>query len=187
MLSSTEHPSYCRDPFLPVKARALFLCCLVLVMSAMVQGCGGYNLAADEPSILGSPQTTIHIREVETPSLYPGLSALIRATLRDEITNRNLATWRDHGTTDYSIKVIVDKMTFAGSATGRDKANRLFNASVTLKLALYDEHTNTVIWDSGLVAVNESYRDLSGSEEQAMEGAVQKAIQYIVDRMRYTF
>ncbi|ABB39237.1 putative lipoprotein [Oleidesulfovibrio alaskensis G20] len=167
--------------------RTAVLCAVLACVLFALQGCGGYRLAADEPSVFGGPQATIRIREVVNPSLFPWVGAVIRAEMRDEITNRHMATWKDNGRTDYSIAVIVDKITVTGRATDTDDSDRLFSASVSLKAAVYDDNTNTVVWDSGFTSVSETYRTFSGTDQQAAYSAVRKATQYVVDRMRHSF
>ncbi|MFV0421435.1 LPS assembly lipoprotein LptE [Oleidesulfovibrio sp.] len=186
MWSPTKYTYAGKGPVIQ-RMRMLTLCLTLFAVIPLMQGCGGYRLSGDEPSVFGSPDSTIRIREVENPSLYAWVGSVVRAEMRDEITNRNMATWRDSGRTDYSIAVVVDKITISGRATDTDDTNRLFSASVIMKAAVYDENTNTVIWDSGFTSVSETFRTFTGTDQQAAYSAVRKATQYIVDRMRHSF
>lgn len=173
--------------FPPSTRLRLWAASVLLVALLSLQGCAGYQLAADESSVFGGKQSTIRVREVDNPSLFSWVGTVVRSELRDEITNRDMATWRDDGKTDYSIAVIVDKITITGRAADTSDADRLFTTYVSLKAVVYDDNTNTIVWDSGFTSVNETYRTYSGTDQQAAVIAVRKATRYIVDRMRQTF
>ena len=157
---------------------ALFLVCLL-------SSCAGYTLEADSPSIFGSSDKTLKIKEVDYPTLQPWLPYVIRSSLRDEINARHLATWVDSGPADFEMQIKVVSYTTNEWMSDEIDHTMLFSSSMVIEATVYDGSTNKVVWRSGPVAYSDVLEQ--ANERLAANDLVTQIVRQTVDKMRNTF
>ncbi|MDR2160757.1 MAG: LPS assembly lipoprotein LptE [Desulfovibrio sp.] len=158
---------------------------LALLSSLVLNGCAGYRLAADSPSIFGSGMKTLKIKEVDYPTLQPWLPYRILSLLRDEIAARNLAVWVDSGPADFEIQINVISYTSREWMRDEDDRTMLFSNSMTLEAIVYSGSANTEVWRSGRLSYSD--RDENSDARLAVGDIVTQIVRMLADKMRETF
>jgi len=159
-------------------------CCFLLVF---LVGCGytwrGEQGSIATQSIIENNTKTLKIQAIEQPTLYPWLSYFVRSVLRDEITQRNIATWVDSGSADYEMLVTIKD--FQIRSYGSYAYSSLLTARTNMELTLYDGKTNAIIWQSGPITYSETYEDVN--EDVALKELVIIIVQRSIDRLQQQF
>lgn len=163
---------------------AHLLCFLVLFMA----GCG-YALRGTEDSratasVLGDGTKTLKIRNIEQSSLYPWVPYMIRSLLRDDITERGLAQWRDSGEADYGLTLELRSFQVRGYGQNAYR-NVLFTGTAVMELILFDGKTNTEVWRSGTMSYTDTFEN--ANEEQAIQEILRMTVRRLVDRLQQRF
>lgn len=158
---------------------------MVLCCSAVLAGCAGYTPTAEHPNMLGDGTKTLKIKGVDNPTLYANLPYLIRSEVRDEITLRDMAVWKDSGNADYELQIRVTQFTLRRWAGLQDDVNTIFTSTMGMEFILYDGATNSVVWQSGVRNYNENIENYD--ETAVMEESVQQLIREIIDSMQRQF
>ena len=161
------------------------LLALVLFLGALLDGCAGYKLATDTPSVVGDGSKTLKVKGVDYPTLQPWLPFVIRSRLRDEVNARYLAKWVDSGSADYEIQINVIGYTTRTWMRSELDTTLLYDSTMVIEGIVYDGSTNREIWRSGKI----SYMDrLENVDDKAVaEDLVTQLMRMLVDRMRNTF
>lgn len=156
-----------------------------LALVCLLGACAGYTLEADSPSIFGSSDKTLKIKEVDYPTLQPWLPYVIRSSLRDELNARHLVTWVDSGPADFEMHIKV--ISYTTNEWMRDEIDHtlLYSSSIFIEATLYDGSTNRVVWRSGQVG----YSDIleQANERMAANDLVVQIVRLLADKMRNTF
>ena len=181
MLSPTNASGGGARRLAPLPAPLLF----VLFLGALLDGCAGYKLATDTPSVLGDGGKTLKIKGVDYPTLQPWLPFAIRSRLRDEVNARYLAKWVDSGSADYEIQINVIAYTTRTWMRSELDTTLLYDSTMTIEGIVYDGSTNREVWRSGKI----SYMDrLENVDDKAVaEDLITQLMRMLVDRMRNTF
>ena len=158
--------------------------CLVLALSACGYRLRGQEDSTARSSVLGAGSRTLKFLTVEHPTVQTGLTYVIRSRLRDEISARRLAVWKDSGTADLGLSVRMDSFRIEAYGQSREQ-NLLYTASLHIEFLIHDGRTNAVTWRSGLITHSEQYSNVN--EETAMHEILQSAIRRGVDRMQRPF
>jgi len=167
-----------------------FAVCLLACILAALWGCG-YQLGADAPSIFSSgsstPQklSTLKVKNIEHPTMYPWITYELRKSLRDEINARHLAAWVDSGQADYEITLKVSGLYHRSQVTTREDITQLFAADMVVEAFVYEGANNKLIWRSGHIGYNQSYEQID--ERAVAVELTTNIIRQLVDRMRQTF
>ncbi len=163
---------------------ALRLTC-IMAFCLMLTGCAGYSLTADAPSVLGDGSKTIKIKGVENPTLYANLPYIVRSDVRNEITARNLAEWRDSGPTDYTLQIRITRLTLRRWAGLEEDTETIFTSTMGMEFIVYDGKSNDIVWQSGVKTYSENVDTFE--EGAAMELSSQRLTEEILDDMRRNF
>ena len=157
----------------------------VLFLGALLDGCAGYKLATDTPSVVGDGSKTLKIKGVDYPTLQPWLPFAIRSRLRDEVNARYLAKWVDSGSADYEIQINVIAYTTRTWMRSELDTTILYDSTMTIEGIVYEGSTNREVWRSGKI----SYMDrLEKVDDKAVaEDLTTQLVRILVDRMRNTF
>lgn len=162
--------------------RAAIACMVVLLA---LTGCAGYTLTADTPSSLGDGTKTLKIKGVQNPTLYSNLPYILRSDLRDEITERKLAIWKDSGPADYELQIRVTQLTLRRWAGMQKEVETLYSSVMGMEYILYNGNTNTVAWQSGVRYYSEVIETYD--ETAAMRESSRFLTRELVDAMRRNF
>ncbi len=154
---------------------------LALLLAA---GCG-YTLASEEPSVIGNGEKTVKIKRVETPTLFPWLSHLMRTSVHDEVNYRRLGRWVESGEADYELDVEVIRFAISDYGYSREGSSVMYSASMVMILNVYDGSTNESIWSSGAVALARVYD--TDNAQTATRELSRELIRRCMDRMRNEF
>lgn len=168
---------FMRDSVLRVAC--MVACCLMLT------GCAGYTLSADAPSILGDGSKTIKIKGVENPTFYADLPYIVRSDVRNEVTARNLAVWRDSGPTDYTLQIRITRLTVRRWGGLDEDTRTVFTSTMGMEFIVYDGKTNAVFWRSGVQTYSENINTYE--EESALEVSSKRLTEKLLDAMRRDF
>jgi len=166
--------------------RLLGRCLFAVLLIGMLQlsGCG-YNLASEEPSVIGNGDKTVKIKRVENPTLYPWLSHLMRTAVHDEINYRKLGKWVDYGEADYELDIEVTHFRISDHGYSREGTSVMYSASMTMILNIYDGSTNKLVWSSEALSLDRVYdTDNAQTATQELSGEL---IKRCMDRMRFVF
>ena len=165
--------------------RAAFFLCLILLSGLLLDGCAGYRLSTETPSVLGDGSKTLKVKGVDYPTLHPWLPYAIRSRLRDEVNSRYLAKWVDSGSADYAIQINVISFTTRQWMRSELDTTVLYDSTMTIEAIVYEGSTNKEVWRSGKIA----YADrVEKADEQTMSGdLITQVIRLLADRMRNTF
>ncbi len=161
---------------------------LLLLACLSLFACGytwrGQEHSRSTDSVLGNGSSTVKFVEVDHPTVYTALPYSVRSQVRDEITARGLAIWKDSGVADYGLTVRVES--FKISAYGQSRAeNIMFTAQLLLEFIVTDGHTNAQLWTSGPISYSENYTNMD--EDTAIQETLQNAVRRGVDRMQRDF
>ncbi len=183
---STAHQRHlrCTRVLRFMRNSTLRLAC-IMAFCLMLAGCAGYTLTADSPSILGNGSKTIKIKGVENPTLYANLPYIVRSDVRNEITARNLAVWRDSGPTDYTLQIRITRLTLRRWAGLEEDTETIFTSTMGMEFIVYDGKTNAVFWRSGVRTYSENVDTYE--EGTAMELSSQRLTEELLDAMRRDF
>lgn len=156
-----------------------------MVICLVLTGCAGYTLTADSPSVLGDGSKTIKIKGVENPTLYTNLPYIVRSDLRDELTARNLARWRDEGPTDYTLQIRITRMTIRSWGEIDEDTTTAFTSNMSMEFIVYDGKSNNIVWRSGV----QSYTDTVSTTDESsiIEVSSQRLTEKLLDAMRREF
>ena len=161
------------------------LLAFVLFLGALLDGCAGYKLATETPSVVGDGSKTLKVKGVDYPTLQPWLPFAIRSRLRDEVNARYLAKWVDSGSADYEIQINVIAYTTRTWMRSELDTTILYDSNMIIEGIVYEGSTNREVWRSGKI----SYMDrLENVDDKAVaEDLITQLMRMLVDRMRNTF
>lgn len=162
-------------------ARYILLLLLVVACAA----CGRYSLTSRQPSVMGNGTATLKVQAVDNPTMFTWLPYTLRSSLRDEVNARRLAVWKDSGSTDYEIRLIVHSFQLRGNARNQQDETLLFTATMDLSAELYNAATNTLKWRSSRVSYSNTYE--ASDEQEAARELSRELLRRIVDSMRREF
>ncbi|SIN69784.1 LPS assembly lipoprotein LptE [Halodesulfovibrio marinisediminis] len=155
---------------------------LCLLASLTLTGCG-YSLTNNQPSLFGNGSSTMRIREVKNSTIYPWINQVVRSSMYDEITNRNIAIMTASESSDYSMVIDIEKFTIDSRVLGSKEETLEYTVNLVFNTKVYDDK-NKEIW-SGSASLSRSYpvSDARIAGTQLANLLVQK----MVDQMRNTF
>ena len=158
---------------------------LVFLCGVILDGCAGYRLASETPSVLGDGGKTLKVKGVDYPTLQPWLPFAIRSRLRDEVNSRYLAKWVDSGSADYEIQINVISFTTRQWMRSELDTTVLYDSTMIIEAIIYEGSTNKEVWRSGKI----SYADRAEkADEKSMSGdLITQVMRMLADRMRNTF
>lgn len=161
---------------------------LNLVLCLWLVGCGytwrGQEGSLSENSVLGSGDRTLRIQDIEQSTLYPWLPYSIRSQVRDDINARGLAIWKDCGEADFTLTVRVPSFQIRSYGEYKNEI-LLFRATIQMEFIVFDGHTNTEVWRSGLISYSEEYEN--SNEDRAIKETIQTAIRRCMDSLQQRF
>ncbi|MEZ6853382.1 LPS assembly lipoprotein LptE [Halodesulfovibrio aestuarii] len=168
-------------PTLSSASRILAVLCLLASLS--LTGCG-YSLTNNQPSILGNGSSTMRIREVKNATIYPWINQIVRSSMYDEITNRNIAIMTGSESADYSMVIDIEKFTISSRVLGTKDETLEYTVYLVFNATVYD-NKNEQVWSSGSTGRSRSYpvSDARLAGTQIANLLVQK----MVDNMRNRF
>ncbi|MDL2306737.1 LPS assembly lipoprotein LptE [Desulfovibrio sp. OttesenSCG-928-C06] len=149
-------PTPCGARTLRSRAGFLILAALLVLPALYLGGCG-YGFQAGKPTVLGEATSTLSIKGIEQPTLYPWLSQILRSNIRDEVSARKVAVWVDSGKSDYSMQINVKRFTIRESVSNKHDDSLLFRASMIVQAIVYEGNGNTEVWRSGDISYAETY------------------------------
>ena len=158
----------------------LLLLCCALGLTAC-----GYTLATSGSSVMGDGKSTLKIKGVDNPTLYPWLPHSIRSRLRDEIGARYLAIWVDDGTADYEMQINIVRFATRGSIRTEVDTSQLYDTSLTIEAILYEGSTNKEVWRSGHLSYAERSEEVD--EKHASGDLITQVVRLLADKLRNTF
>lgn len=159
--------------------------CLFLLVCLACVSCARYSLTSKQPSVMGDGTATLKVQAVDNPTMYTWLPYTLRSALRDEVHTRRLAVWKDSGSTDYEIRLVVHSFQLRGNVRSQQDVTLLYTGTMELSATLYDAATNTVKWQSPRMSYSNTY-EASDAQEAARELS-RELLRRIVDRMRSEF
>lgn len=158
---------------------------LLLLVGTLLEGCAGYRLASETPSVLGDGKKTLKVKGVDYPTLHPWMPFAIRSRLRDEINARYLAQWVDSGSADYEIQINVISFTTRQWIRSELDTSLLYDSTMTIEAILYEGSTNKEVWRSGKIMYSERTEE---TDDKVMAGdLITQVMRMLADRMRNTF
>ena len=156
-----------------------------LLLCLLLAGCAGYQLAADQPNIIGDGTKTLKVKGVDHPTLEPWLPYQLRTALRNEINARQMARWVDSGPADYEIQLKVLSYTTREWMRSEGDQTLLYDTTLALEATLYDGKTNKEVWRSGVIDYSER---LETPDETAAAGdIITQIMRRLADKMRAAF
>lgn len=156
---------------------------LFLILPLLLAGCG-YGFTAEEGTVLGSNKSTLKLTSIEQPTLFPWVGYTLRASLRDEITARNIAEWVDGGQADYNMHLRVNSFTMRSAVKNTQDATELYTGTVNMTAILFSGADNAEVWRTNVSYSNTFETD---NEENASRLLFTQAVRRIADNMRRTF
>lgn len=157
---------------------------LLLLFSLCLGSCG-YHLASSGSSVLGDGSSTLKIKGVDNPTLYPWLPHAIRSRLRDEIGARYLAKWVDSGSADYEIQINIVRFSSREWIRTEVDTSQLYDTNLTIEAILYEGSTNKEVWRSSKIAYSERSEEVD--EKEASVDIITQVIRLLADQLRNTF
>lgn len=154
---------------------------LIPVLLVFLSGCGGYTFSKSGPVVLPEDKRDIAISKVANPTTEVWLEPRLRQLLRDEMNNRGWTRWVDRNRAQALLRVEIISYSRRTALKGLKESTLLLDATIKLRATLTDTHDQRLLWDSGMVVVNEPY--LPGEEEQADSKVTDQAVRRLVDRM----
>lgn len=173
---------------LPRKLRKFYsVVCVSATLAALLAlaGCG-YKLGAGGPDVLPQGQNTLALSKVDNPTLKTWLEPQLRADIRDELSARNIATWRDSGDSDFSMEIKILRYTESSYLTNEREETLKYVVDLRLEAKLFSSDEKLPVWESGPISVQEYYYNDAGLEE-AKKLAVSLASRELADRMGDAF
>lgn len=164
-------------------ARWLMLAALLL-FPALLTGCG-YSFDGGSSTVMGDASSTLSIKGVEQPTLYPWLGQILRSNVRDEVNARKVAVWVDSGKSDYTLQLNIIRFTIRESVSNKQDDTLLFRANMRVQAIIYDSSGNTEIWRSGTISYSQSYETYY--ERTAAELLCKRIAERLVRSMRDKF
>ena len=161
------------------------LLAFVLFLGALLDGCAGYKLASDTPSVVGDGSKTLKIKGVDYPTLQPWLPFAIRSRLRDEVNARYLAKWVDSGSADYEIQINVVSYTTRQWMRSELDNTILYDSTMIIEGIVYEGSTNREVWRSGKISYMDRIEDVD--DKALAEDITTQLVRMLADRMRNTF
>ena len=161
------------------------LLAFVLLLGALLDGCAGYKLATDTPSVVGDGSKTLKIKGVDYPTLQPWLPFAIRSRLRDEVNARYLAKWVDSGSADYEIQINVVSYTTRQWMRSELDNTILYDSTMIIEGIVYEGSTNREVWRSGKISYMDRIEDVD--DKALAEDITTQLVRMLADRMRNTF
>lgn len=160
-----------------------FVCTMLVCL--MLSGCAGYTLTVDSPSVLGDGSKTIKIKGVENPTLYSSLPYIVRSDLRNELTARRLAKWRDDGPTDYTLQIRITKLTIRSWSSVDEETTSTYTSNMSMEYIVYEDRTNKIVWKSGV----QSYKETVDTTDESaiIETSSKRLTEKLLDAMRQEF
>ena len=164
--------------------RLTLLALLLLCMSGLY-ACG-YGFEAGKDTVLGEATSTLSIKGVEQPTLYPWLGQILRSNIRDEVNARKIAVWvDDSGKSDYSMQLNVKRFTIRESISNKRDDSLLCSANMIVQAIVYEGSGNTEVWRSGDISYSETYETYY--ERTAAELLCKRIAERLVTSMRDKF
>lgn len=158
---------------------------LAAALLAAVLGAGcGYRLGA--PQDLPGGVRTLHIGRVDNPTLDVTLTPLLHALFRQEVNERNLASWADARQADAVMHLAVVNLNTSSRVTNSEGITLKYQVVVTLEGTLVRNADRKTVWESGPVTGEETYFS-SVEEVEALRRAMEFAVRRLVDSMTATF
>lgn len=156
---------------------------LCLLASLSLTGCG-YSLTNNQPSLFGNGSSTMRIREVKNSTIYPWINQIVRSSMYDEITDRNIAMMTASESSDYSMVINITKFTIDSRVLGTKEETLEYTVALTFNAEVYDDK-NEQVWTSGSTSLSRAYpvSDARLAGTQITNLLVEK----LADKMRNTF
>ena len=161
---------------------------LAAIISMPLTGCGYQwqgGEGASTSSVLGAGGSTVKIVEVEQSSLYPWVPYYLRTLMRDEITLRRLAQWRDEGEADYTMEIRMPSFSVSSYVSNTQDITLLNAATVYLEVIIHEGGSDAVAWRSGLIGYSENFENQR--EHTAIRELLRVVFRRAVDRMQLKF
>lgn len=162
-------------------SRIITICCLLATVT--LTGCG-YTLTNNQPSVLGTGSSTVRIREVKNSTIYPWINQVVRSSMYDEITKRNIAIMTASESSDYSMVIDITAFTINSRISGTKDETLEYTISLTFNTIVYDDQ-NQEVWTSGSTGLSRSYP--TSDARFAGTQISRLIIERMVDKMRNEF
>lgn len=156
---------------------------LCLLASLSLTGCG-YSLTNNQPSLFGTGSSTMRIREVKNSTIYPWINQVVRSSMYDEITDRNIAKITASESADYSIVIDIEKFTINSRILGTKEETLEYTVYLTFSAVVYDSN-NEQVWTSNSTSLSRSYP--TSDARLAGTQIANLLVEKMVDKMRNTF
>lgn len=160
------------------------LCAILTLFAALtLTGCG-YTFTNNQPSLFGDGSSTMRIREVKNSTIYPWINQVLRTSMYDEITDRDIAVMTGSEDADYSMVIDIQKFTIDSRVRGKKNETLDYTITLTFTVSVYNKN-NELVWASERTSLARSYptSDARLAGTQISNLLVEK----IVDKMRNTF
>ena len=161
---------------------------LALALSMVLAAGCGYQFAGSSssaPFVLPEGHRTLAMKEVVNPTLETWLEPDLRSMIRDEFSKRGKIRWTPLDQADATMSVQVLK--YSETANIKNERGDTLKREVRLSLEakLFNRSDGLLIWESGPIAVYETY--LQGGLQEAREAVTARAIRMLADRMAHAY
>ena len=169
-------------PKLSIFSRVAALMCLLAAIT--LTGCG-YKTTNNQSSLFGDGTSTMQIREVKNATIYPWINQVLRTSMYDEITNRNIAVMTGSSSADYDMVINIKRFSTRSRVLGTKDETLEYTVRLTFVADVYDGVTNQLVWTSNDVTIERPHP--TDDERLAGEEITELLVQKLADQMRSTF
>lgn len=154
-----------------------------LSLAFLVCSCAGYRMASDREAPLNLPEKyrDLFIRNVENPTMTPGLEDSLRTALRDELTRRARVLWVPRERASAYVDMTIHRYTSQTSLTGTEDETIKSSASIDVSLVIVRRSDGSQLWRADHVGHSESFT--GDDQAEAQKHVLNLAVRKIVDRL----
>jgi len=165
---------------------AASLCCLSLLAGGCGYGLDGFGSSSSRAhSVLGDGSRTIKFDKVEQVTLFPWVQYYMRDMVREEVSLRRLARWKDEGRADYLLTVNMTGFQVRSYISNVYDNTLLSTTTVSIEFIVRNGRTGAVEWKSGPVYYSDNYEVVD--EDSAVREGLKEAVRLGLDRMQQQF
>ena len=161
-----------------------------MCLGLLAGGCGyqmeGFSSASSRAhSVLGDGSRTIKFDKVEQVTLFPWVQYYLRDIVREEVSLRRLAHWKDEGKADYLLTVNMTGFRVRSYISNRYDNTLLSETTVSLEFVVRNGKTGAVEWKSGSIYYGDKFEVVD--EDSAVREGLKEAVFRVLDRMQQQF
>jgi outer membrane lipopolysaccharide assembly protein LptE/RlpB len=141
----------------------------------------GYHVRSSAPIVLPENICSLYVEKVTNPSTESWLEPYLRSSLRDEFTRRGQIQWVDKHQAKGILEILISTWRSSTLLEDADDQTVKSEALMRFKARIYRHKDHTLLWESNLIEVRESYS--SGMYERGGQKAEHRVIDLGMERL----